>query len=427
MVALRSFPLRYSASDAARKTKVGWLRAIFAVIATTAFAAFYSSSLQTISSLQRNPKPKVLETVLEYVDPLPPDDKGGHCQCHRDFEGNPNTQASTDHPVLNAEEVVVVSFFMGSSPQTNSEDGKVEELPQRADLTSLVQHNHKMFAGHQGYRYEDCSSAGIQNTNEQTQEQGSHLDWVRPFLGKLACLRYAMHLPRARWVLWLDSDAVVVDMHRRLQPMLDPSVHFIVSHGRGHLVNHWINTGVFLAQTTPWAHEFVNHMTELLKQHDFRQLHPDIPHWRDQKAFLIQMLRLETFQYIKLLPPECGHLLQTFPPFVASDAAPYHLRDFVVHFPGEFKDIDKLWQGVLRQMAHHAAHQNGIETNAQKEFDEQAYGAPIISVLKFNEYMNSSLKLAEYINYVETHPDKLPYHIMMKHHLIKQYVRCDAS
>ena len=56
----------------------------------------------------------------------------------------------------------------------------------------------------------------------------------------------------ATWVLWIDSDAAFVNLSASMEPLLDDRVDLILSHGGGSLMNHWINTGVFLVRATPW-------------------------------------------------------------------------------------------------------------------------------------------------------------------------------
>ena len=117
----------------------------------------------------------------------------------------------------------------------------------------------------------------------------------------------------ATWVLWIDSDAAFVNLSASMEPLLDDRVDLILSHGGGSLMNHWINTGVFLVRATPWARSFFDDTATLLRRSDFRPLYPGITQWRDQKAILMQLLEMpgvERIRHVKVLPRECGHLLQ---------------------------------------------------------------------------------------------------------------------
>ena len=188
-------------------------------------------------------------------------------------------------------------------------------------------------------------------------------------------MRYAMDTG-ATWVLWIDSDAAFVDLSARVEPLLDHQVDLILSHGGGSLINHWINTGVFLERATPWARRFFDETATLLRRNDFRDLYPGIAQWRDQKAILMQLLEMssaERTRHVKVLPRECGHLLQvstrigscysqralrafdstrmpraqTFPPWFSDRNSD---KQFVVHFPGDFKLVG--WREVFLRILH---------------------------------------------------------------------------
>jgi len=251
----------------------------------------------------------------------------------------------------------------------------------------LVAFNHRAYAARHHYTHIDCAVLLERHVADQ------HVDpWLRSHLRKVLCVRYAMDTG-ATWVLWIDSDAAFVDLSARVEPLLDHQVDLILSHGGGSLINHWINTGVFLVRATPWARRFFDETATLLRRNDFRDLYPGIAQWRDQKAILMQLLEMssaERTRHVKVLPRECGHLLQTFPPWFSDRNSD---KQFVVHFPGDFKLVG--WREVFLRILHdtHAR-------NSHPWYSEHL--APSDDRVQFSAYMEDAMRLAEWVDHVET-------------------------
>jgi hypothetical protein len=64
------------------------------------------------------------------------------------------------------------------------------------------------------------------------------------------------------WALWLDADALVVDLNTRLEPIVERTPEKLFIACRGTLLGDWdINNGVFLIQLRhPLARSFIDHM-----------------------------------------------------------------------------------------------------------------------------------------------------------------------
>ena len=138
---------------------------------------------------------------------------------------------------------------------------------------------------------------------------------------------------RSRWVLWADSDALVLDPGRPLEDFCDPEFDLIVaSHDEYFgllgipldqgLARMPINTGVFLMQATDWSRQFLE------RAYDQRQFVFQGPVWNgigEQEA-MIHLLQQqpEDFRRIRYVTG-----LQNHPKL-------YRAGDLFAHFYGNY-------------------------------------------------------------------------------------------
>lgn len=173
---------------------------------------------------------------------------------------------------------------------------------------SLVDSNRREYAGRWGYTYVNANS--LINASRPTA-------W-----SKLTAM--AHHLPEYDWLLYLDSDALIMNPEVRIEEFLDRRYDFIATNdGNG------FNSGAMLVQNTAWSAQWLRQLWD----QDHLVTGKNLPFLYEQRAFHALLAADPSIErkHVKYLPPcAFNSQLRKSP----TDPGQYVTGDFVLHFAG---------------------------------------------------------------------------------------------
>ena len=107
----------------------------------------------------------------------------------------------------------------------------------------------RIYAAKQGYQVLLVSSEAVD------------LEGRVPYWGKVKALQACMHSASSNsLVVYLDSDALIIQQHIDIQSLLRPDIDFhLADHGLGDKTWGKVNTGVLIFKNTEWSNKFLAH------------------------------------------------------------------------------------------------------------------------------------------------------------------------
>lgn len=162
------------------------------------------------------------------------------------------------------------------------------------------------------------------------------------------------HLADYKWILWIDSDALIMNHNVKIESLIDNKYDFIVSPG----VHFRCNTGIFLIKNSEWSNWFLKTVYE---QTQF--IYPQCCWEQDAINYLYDSNPEVTKKFKIILPKFLNTHPNDYKDFVFKSSTKYKKGDFIIHFYGN-KDKEaqmKFWyeKSLKRKILSHL---NRIET-----------------------------------------------------------------
>lgn len=193
-------------------------------------------------------------------------------------------------------------------------DGEFNAL---AQLT--WEQNAKLYCDEHGYAYHVITDATT---------RGIDPDWVRMLDIKAALDQN----PNIDWVVWIDCDTLITNFNIKLEDILDPNYHFMVS-------TYWngMNIGVFAVQNTEQGRQWVQ---TVIDRHD-QYIHH---YWRAQGCMIDMTKEAPYKDWVKIVPQRtwnsacfsdgCHKDAPTTLDTLGTDGQ-WQPGDFLMHWPGQ--------------------------------------------------------------------------------------------
>jgi hypothetical protein len=129
------------------------------------------------------------------------------------------------------------------------------------------------------------------------------------------------------WVCWVDSDALIMDMSRKLESFIDPHYDVVVSEQEASLPYQVLSTGVFLVKNSTNGRRILDEM----RTAKHLELLPLLNHFSEEQAALNALVLADNAvaQTVKILPQRSLDAYAN-----GSQKGSYQPGDFVLHFAG---------------------------------------------------------------------------------------------